>query len=202
MKSRTAVVAAAGLAAALLGGAAWSQDAGIYVGASIGQSKAKEFCDDPPGGFSCDDNDTAWKVLAGYQFNRHLGAEAGYTDLGEFGASGVLGGVSVTGTVGVTAFELVGVGSFPVMDRFSLYGKLGFYRAETEQNVTGTLGTVTITENTTEKNTDLTFAFGARFDITRNLGIRAEWQRYLDVGGDDVGEDDVDLLSVGLIYRF
>ena len=181
---------------------AWSQDStGAYVGASIGQSRAKDFCDDS-GGFSCDDNDTAWKAFAGYQFNRHFAAEVGYTNLGEVSASGVITGVSVRGTIEATAFELVGVGSVPVMDRLSLYAKLGLYRAETERHLTGTLGTVTVTDNETEKNTDLTFAFGARFDITRNLGIRAEWQRYQDVGGGDIGEDDIDVLSVGVLWRF
>ena len=197
----TARTIAAAALAILIATPAWSQDAGFYLGASIGQSRAKDFCDDS-GGFSCDDKDTAWKLLGGYQFNRHLAIEAGYTDLGEVGVSGVLSGVSVRGTVEVTAFELMGVGSIPLMDRFSLYGKLGLYHAETKQNVTGSLGTVTVTDNDKEKNTDLTFAFGARFDITRNLGVRAEWQRYLDVGGGEIGEDDVDVLSVGLLFRF
>ena len=197
----TARTIAAAALAILIATPAWSQDAGFYLGASIGQSRAKDFCDDS-GGFSCDDKDTAWKLFGGYQFNRHLAVEAGYTDLGEVGVSGVLSGVSVRGTVEVTAFELMGVGSIPLMDRFSLYGKLGLYHAETKQNVTGSLGTVTVTDNDKEKNTDLTFAFGARFDITRNLGVRAEWQRYLDVGGGEIGEDDVDVLSVGLLFRF
>ena len=90
----------------------------------------------------------------------------------------------------------------PVADRFSLYGKLGLYRAETEQKLQVTLGTLTVSDNKTEKNADLTFAFGARFDVTRNLGIRAEWQRYLNVGGGEIGEDDVDVLSVGVLWRF
>jgi len=197
----TARTIAAAALAILIATPAWSQDAGFYLGASIGQSRVKDFCDDS-GGFSCDDKDTAWKLLGGYQFNRHLAVEAGYTDLGEIGLSGALSGVSVRGTIEVTAFELMGVGSIPLMDRFSLYGKLGLYHAETKQNVTGSLGAVTVTDNEKEKNTDLTFAFGARFDITRNLGVRAEWQRYLDVGGGEIGEDDVDVLSVGLLYRF
>ena len=200
MKCTATAVAAAALAM-LIATPAWSQDAGFYLGASIGQSQAKDFCDDS-GGFSCDDKDTAWKLFGGYQFNRHLAVEAGYTDLGEVGLSGAVGGVSVRGTIEVTAFELMGVGSIPVMDRFSLYGKLGLYHAETKRNITGTLGPITSTDNDKETNTDLTFAFGARFDITRNLGLRAEWQRYLDVGGGEIGEDDVDVLSVGMLWRF
>ena len=200
MKCTAKSVAAAALAI-LIATPAWSQDAGFYLGASIGQSKAKDTCDDS-GAFSCDDTDTAWKIFAGYQFNRHLAVEAGYTDLGEVSLSAASATSSVRGTIELSAFELMAVGSFPVADRFSLYGKLGLYRAETEQKLQVTLGTLTVSDNKTEKNADLTFAFGARFDITRNLGVRAEWQRYLDVGGGEIGEDDVDVLSVGLLFRF
>ncbi|HEX6156074.1 MAG TPA: outer membrane beta-barrel protein [Burkholderiales bacterium] len=200
MKCTATAVAAAALAI-LIATPAWSQDAGFYLGASIGQSKAKDTCDDS-GAFSCDDTDTAWKIFAGYQFNRHFAVEAGYTDLGEVSLSAASATSSVRGTIELSAFELMAVGSFPVVDRFSLYGKLGLYRAETEQKLQVTLGSLTVSDNKTEKNADLTFAFGARFDITRNLGVRAEWQRYLDVGGGEIGEDDVDVLSVGLLYRF
>lgn len=200
MTHRLATIAVAALlAAAAL--PAWSQDSGAYLGASIGQARAKEFCDDS-GGLSCDDKDTAWKVFGGYQFNRHFAVEVGYADLGEVGASGVVSGVSVSGNIEATAFELMAVGSIPVRDRLSVYGKVGLYRAETERSLSGTLGTISVTDNDKETNTDLTFAFGVKFDITRNLGVRAEWQRYLDVGGGDIGEDDIDVLSVGLVYRF
>jgi hypothetical protein len=32
--------------------------------------------------------------------------------------------------------------------------------------------------------------------------VRAEWQRYQDIGGGNIGEGDVDVMSIGLIYRF
>ena len=201
MKSRATKILAVMTLACCASCPAWSQDAGFYLGASIGQSKAKDTCEDP-GPFSCDDKDTAWKIFAGYQFNRHLAVEAGYTDLGEISISAASGTTSIRGTIEVSAFELMGVGSFPVVDRFSLYGKLGIYRAETEQKLTVTLGTLSIPDNKSEKNADLTFAFGARFDVTRNLGVRAEWQRYLDVGGGEIGEDDIDVLSLGVLWRF
>jgi len=41
-----------------------------------------------------------------------------------------------------------------------------------------------------------------RYDFTRNLGVRAEWQKYQDVGGGDIGESDVDVLSIGAIWKF
>ena len=38
-------------------------------------------------------------------------------------------------------------------------------------------------------------ALGVQYDFTRNLGARAQWQRY------DT-DNEVDLLSVGIVYRF
>jgi opacity protein-like surface antigen len=43
--------------------------------------------------------------------------------------------------------------------------------------------------------TDLSFGLGVSYSFTRNLSVRAEWERF------DV-DADVDLLSVGLVYRF
>ena len=46
-----------------------------YVGASVGQSFVDEL--------GIDDDDTAFKVFGGYQFNKYLGAELGFVDHGE-----------------------------------------------------------------------------------------------------------------------
>lgn len=172
-----------------------AQDTGVYVGGHIGQASVKEFCDGVGGtGVSCEDSDTAWKALVGYQFNRNFAVELGYIDLGEVDARGPGGTVSAE----ATAFELVAVGSLPVADRFSVYGKLGLFRGETDARVNTVLRNLSLSET----NTDLTFGFGARFDVSRNFAVRAEWQRYSDVGGGDIGESDVDVISIGALFRF
>ena len=169
-----------------------AQDSGFYAGGHIGQSKAKDACDGLAGaGVTCDDKDTAWKILGGYQLNRMLGIELGYTDLGEVSARGPGG----TANVESTALELVGVAGFPIGERFSLYGKAGVYRGETDASGTA-IGSAS------ETNNDLTFGFGARFDLSRNVALRAEWQRYADMGGGAIGEADVDVLSIGALFRF
>lgn len=182
-------------AAAFAGPAlAQAQDTGFYAGVTIGQSEAGDTCTGISGtGVSCDDKDTAWRILGGYQFNRHFALEFGYTDLGEVSASGPGGSVKIE----TTAFELVGVGSMPLMDKFSIYGKIGLYRAEAEASVN-----LPGFASEKEDNTDLTFGIGVRYDFTRNLGVRAEWQKYQDVGGGNIGKDDVDVISIGVIWRF
>src|SRR5258708_39095042 len=66
----------------------------FYVGGSVGQSKFKNSCTGLPAGFSCDEKDTAWRILGGDQFTPHISAAGGYHNFGGTKASsgGFLGG--------------------------------------------------------------------------------------------------------------
>jgi OOP family OmpA-OmpF porin len=188
-----ALLAASGLA---ISSASMAQgkpaDTGWYAGVSLGQSSASDACNGVSGpGVSCEDTDTAFKIFGGYQINRNFGVELGYTDLGKVEASG--GGV--TASIETTAFELVGVGSYPINNQFSIYGKLGLYRADSK-------GRSNVGVSADETNTDLTYGLGVQYHFTGNLGVRGEWQRYSSVGGGNIGDSDVDVLSVGLVYKF
>jgi OmpA-OmpF porin, OOP family len=168
MKLKSKVFAAT-LAAAALGLAApvfaqTAPDRGWYIGGDIGRSDVGS------------ENDTAFRILGGYQINRNFAAELGYHNL--FDKSGVK----------VTAWEFAGVGLFPLANRVSLLGKLGLARAESKANL-GIFGSVKDT------STELLFGIGVQYDVNRNVGIRAQWNRINT-------DEEVDVLSVGVIYRF
>jgi len=142
---------------------------------------------------SCDSQAAAYGMLGGYQINLIFAAELGYHDFGRvtFSAPGV------SSNIKTSAAELVGIGAYPFANRFSVYGKLGAYRAESR--ISASLAGLEIKD----RNTDLTFGFGVRCDVTRETGVRAEWQRYKSVGGDDTGgKSDIDVITIGLIWRF
>lgn len=188
-----AILGAAATALALPAAAQNNALSSVYIGGSVGQSKARDACDNIPGtGLSCDDKDTAWRLLGGYQFNRYFAAEIGYHDLGKVEASGL----GANADVKANAWELVGIGKWPIGNQFGVYGKLGGYRGETKLNTNfGVSGK--------ETNTDWTYGAGVEWDPLRNLGVRLEWQRYNQMGGDDVGgESDVDVVSLGAVWRF
>ena len=184
-----------GLASAMLvAGPALAQDPGFYVGLHVGQVTAKDACDDLGGsGISCDDKSNMFRILGGYQFNKNLAVELGYNDMGEVEASGF----GFTDKIESKVWEVVAVGSFPFTPNLSGYGKLGMYRAETDFSTD-----IPGEDNVSDSNTDLTYALGIRWDFTKNLAARAEYQIYKDVGGSDIGESDVNVISVGVIWKF
>jgi OOP family OmpA-OmpF porin len=187
MKSAIVVLGLTAAAFALPAAAQMNTSA-FYLGATVGQSKFKDGCTGLPAGVSCDEKDTAWRILGGYQFSPNFAAEFGYHNLGELKASSP--GFSATEKASV--WELNGVGLFPVANQFSLYGKLGVHHGEAKLD--SSLGSAKDTGN------GWTGGFGGQFDVTRALGVRAEWQRYFRVGGDS--DNKIDVLSLGAIWRF
>jgi OmpA-OmpF porin, OOP family len=181
------MLAVAGLAAAMIALPAAAQMrspslSSAYIGATIGQSEFKFDCGV---GESCDTKDTAWRILAGYQFNRNLAAEIGYHNFGAAKFTGPGFDEKVEGS----AWELVGIGAFPLGNAFAVYGKLGGYYGKFEGG------------GASDTNTGLTFGIGGQFDVARNIGLRLEWQRYNDMGENDA-KADVDVMSFGIVYRF
>ncbi len=188
MKSAIAVFAVTASAFALPAAAQMNMSA-FYVGGSLGQSKFKNSCTGLPAGLSCDEKDTAWRILAGYQFNPNIAAEFGYHNFGETKASG--GGIDVKDKA--SAWELVAVGTWPIANQFGIYGKLGAHHSESklESNVGG---------SGKDTGNGLTFGAGLQWNVMPPLGLRAEWQRYDKVGG--VSDNKLDVLSLGAVWRF
>jgi len=168
---------------------ALSQESGWYAGVGLGQASHDVDC---AGTTSCDDNDTAWKIFGGYQFNKYLGVEVGYTDLGKASLSDAIS----TTAFEVKGFEVLAVGTYPINQQFEIFGKAGFFRwdLDVKDNVFGSIS---------ESGTDFTFGIGAKYNFSKNLGLRLEWQRYNDIGNDSTtGTSDSDFIGLGLVFKF
>ena len=163
-----------GWIAAVLGAAAMAMSAGAlaqrqsetgwYAGFSLGQND--DF-----------DDQFAWRISGGYQINRNVAVEFGYTSLGEKSAFGV--------TAEASAWDLIGIYKFPLQNQWSLYGLAGFTRVEADVVVPG-FG------KRSDTSTDITFGVGVQYDFSRQLGVRAQFQDY----------DGMGVLSVGAVYKF
>ncbi len=191
---------------------AFAEEAGWYLGANVGQSRAT--IDDARisssllgAGFTSssiadNDRDRAYKVFGGYQFNRYIGVEGGYFNLGRAGftATTVPAG-SLSGDIRVQGLNLDLVGTLPITDRFHVLGRVGANYAEASDTFTGT-GLVHVgNPNPSKRDTNYKVGLGLGYALTPALTLRAELERYrID---DAVGnKGDIDVASLGLVYRF
>src|SRR5678815_5716226 len=128
---------------------------GLYVGASIGAAKARQVCENAS---NCDEDETGYKAFVGYKVNKYLAAEGGFQYFGMFGRNSQ--GISAT------AFDLLAVGSYPVLDQLSLYARAGafFSSLKSKPNGEDTLG--------------FTYSVGAEYAAAKEIGLRLDWQRY------------------------
>jgi OOP family OmpA-OmpF porin len=203
-----------GLAAlsAITSSFAVADNSGWYGGVSVGQSQAK--IDDEritssllQGGLTTTsindrDRDTGYKLYGGYQFNKYFALEGGYFDLGEFGFTantvplGTLNGnIKLRGV----NFDLIGI--LPISEKFSAFGRVGVNHAEAKDSFTGTGAVTVLNPNPSKRDTNYKVGLGLQYDFTGPFALRAEVERYRI--NDAVGnKGDIDLFSVGLIYRF
>ena len=124
-------------------------------------------------------NDTAAKGFAGYYFPPNFAIEVGYGDLGSISRNGR--------SASISAFDLSFIGLWELGNRFALLGRVGAYRAETS-GAGVNLGPI--------------FGVGLSYELTHSASFRLEWTRYDKLGPDTQPALDIDVLSIGALYRF
>ena len=146
--------------------------------------------------------DTGYKLFGGYQFNKNFALEGGYFDLGTAGFDAV---TSPTGTLRgrlqLRGLNLDAVGFLPVTEKLSLLGRIGANYAEARDSFSGTGAVKVSNPNPSYNEINAKLGVGLEYAFTKSLALRGEVERYRV--NDAVGaRGDVDLFSVGLVYRF
>jgi OOP family OmpA-OmpF porin len=158
-----------------------------------------------------DDSDTGFGLAGGYQVNPWFAAELTYVDLGDitYEASG-----TVTDGVGTFAsdfgleqsaagpvFSLLGI--WPIGERFSVFGRLGIALMSVDADVDVTIDGVSATDSVSTDRSNMIYGIGGEFLFNERFGLRLGWDRYAEVGSEDLtGDTDYDLVSLGLRYNF
>lgn len=191
---------------------AMADNLGWYGGANIGQSTAN--IDEAritsgllgsglvAGPFNLDERDGAYKIFGGYQFNPYFSVEAGYFDLGRFGFSTTTTPAgTLSGDIKIKGLNLDLVGTLPMTDKFSAFGRIGVTHARAQDSFVGSGAVNVLNPNPSSRDTNLKVGLGLQYAFTDALSLRAEIERYrID---DAVGNrGDVDMASLGLVYRF
>lgn len=193
----------------------WAGDTPWYVQGKLGEASVETTLGSRHTKTSNGD-DTARSVEIGYRLNRHLAIEAGVHDFGEFEGFGspcpdsadacierlaleptglCVEGTPCTELLAPVGVELTGVSlslvpRWPVTDRFSVYGRLGWIDWEAE--ISG-LFFPPPGERESFSDGELLAGAGARYDFPAGLGLLVEYERF---------DLDFDRLSLGLGWAF
>ena len=146
------VVAAAMLTASL--GAISAHAEGLYAGGSLGTPRYP----DAVNGISGNGSGVSGKLFGGYQLTPNFALEAGVADLGHI-ANG-------TAKVDGRSVYLDAVGLYPVVDKWSLLGRIGVAHVNLD------------TSNGDSSGNGLKLGVGAQYSLTNNIALRGEWERY------------------------
>ena len=184
-----------------------------------------EFALAATGNSSLDDSVSVWGAQIGYRFGKYFATEVGYANLGE--ASYRLP-ILVTETVtDITTGAPLGSGDFaaeramqftsagptisalgmlPIGQVIDLHVRAGIYLADTRvtnrirdvEFNTGNIGHGRVDASQTE----IFGGIGGAWNINENFTLRAEYQKYLDVGDDEkTGESDIDVFNLSVLFR-
>ena len=187
----------------------------FFVEGTVGGAKARldAFQDQ---GFSTDEATGTWSLNAGYMFNRFLGIESGYRQLGEVGLSTTTG---FSGRFAGQPFTAAGAASLkaetqgfhvgPVfetfIDRFRLNARVGMFAWRSDVTASapgaGSYAGQAIPAGGSVKDRqdglDPYFGLGASYAITGNAFFGLSWTRFRVL--DDI---DIDAWEVRLKYGF
>lgn len=163
---------------------------------------------------SLDDNDKGWGIHIGYRINRWVAAEVGYMNFGEFN---YVSQVQLQDDGEVFIFDadarLTSQGPFaavlamfPIGERFDLHARGGILFSDTRFRFRSVLvepnfpdSFVSIEFDDSDK--DFFAGVGGTWNINDSYSLRVEYQKFLDVGGDNIGEQDIDLINATLLFR-
>ncbi len=200
MKSTTRIALGSLAALVLIPFGAQARDTGFYLGGSVGQSQVEVVGDttipEIPE-FSFDENDTAWKIFGGYNWNLpvlNVAVEGGYVNFGKPSQTFVIDSIPVNLDIeptGLNAWGIVGIDVGPV----DLFGKLGlvFWDADFTASVPSIPGA---SDTDSDDGNDIAYGIGGRLNLGK-LGLRLEYEIY-----DIEDSEDVSMWSLGAEWRF
>jgi OmpA-OmpF porin, OOP family len=191
-----------------------SAHAQYYGGIQFGQSKAGLNGGDIASQFlelgfstpqvSLSDKKTSYGLKLGYQITPNVAVEGNYTELGKWSYNAtVTPAGTLTTNLKATGFGLDLVGTVPIFEKFSLLGRAGVQRTKTEGTFAGTGSIETFNTNATQTTSAGKFGIGLQYDVSKNLGLRLEVERFRKLGGNALGSAfDADNYSFGVLLRF
>jgi len=138
----------------------------FYAGGDLGSTKLEGF-----------DRETSYGAFAGYQFNQNFALEAGIRHLGEAEYTG--------GSLKGKQYSFSGVGTIPLSNGFSVFGRLGYNRVNGGERFLGTARST--------RNNEVLYGAGVGYQFSEKVAGRLEVQK---------PHSDITNISAGVSFRF
>jgi opacity protein-like surface antigen len=185
---------------ALVGG--WSaahaeNERGFYVGGGVGQFNVQiDDIDDTDDAIErLDDDDTSWKLFAGYRFNPYISLEAAYIDFGRLSDRFEASGTSGDYQVALSGFAPYVIGTLP-LGPVELFAKVGYYFYDVDLKVDlDDLGGDVFSSKSSDQ--DLLYGVGVGMTFLEHLHARLEYEKI-----DSDVLDDADAIWLSGAWRF
>ena len=138
----------------------------------------------------------SYQIKIGYEYSRLFGLEAEYSTWNRMSVAGtsftpraLVGGLNIKG-VGVDA-----VGTLPFWYRFAVLGKAGIRRLSLDADSGSLFPRGPLLQGKV--------ALGLQYNFSDSFGLRAEVERYRNLGTDrSIADTDGDAVSLGIKFRF
>jgi hypothetical protein len=143
--------------------------------------------------------DQTLRLKLGYKYSRYLAVESEFVDGTRPAAELFASPASLGSAFRSASFGVDTVATLPVW-RFSFYGRMGAFRGD-PRSMFGTYSTSLLGDNGA-RGGRWHYGLGMRYDFTKSLGVRAEMERYSPMGAGFAGDQESDLVSVGVSWRF
>jgi OmpA-OmpF porin, OOP family len=153
---------------AILSSAAMAADQPyFYAGGDVGSTKLE----------GADDRETSYGGFAGYQFNENFGLEAGFRRLGDADFTG--------GNVKADQYSLSAIGTIPLSNGFSVFGRLGYNRIDSKVRFMGV--------SDSDHEDEVLYGAGVGYKFSETVSARLEVQK---------PHSDITNISAGVSFRF
>lgn len=166
---------------------------------------------------SFNERHASWNLLLGYQFNKNFALEGGYVDLGRHNTTFSILPVNTA----VDGGRISAIGIYPISEVFSVNGKIHALYSNINAKI-ATQSSCTHSDGSGGQGGDIPscpiswetlsisdsfwsvgYGIGLEYKFAAQLALRGNWDRYPNIGDKNImGENDIDVLSLGLKYSF
>jgi hypothetical protein len=146
--------------------------------------------------------ENGYRLKLGFKYSRYFAVEGEYVDFGRSSSDPFSSPGNLASAFRSTGFGVDTVAMLPIW-RFSFYGRMGAYRGDGRGGF-GYGSTALLPASVYSGGTRVRYGMGVRYDFTRSLGVRAEFERHTLMGPNTLASeiDAADQFSVGVSWRF